>query len=85
MKLARYTAQGRTTIGIVRGDRILALDQVLASAPATIRAVLAAGAPLRAQITATLPSAGTGLALAEVHLEAPIPDAQKYLAIGMNY
>ena len=85
MKLARYAAQGRTAIGIIRGDRILALDQVLADAPATIRAVLAAGAPLRAQITAALPSAGTGPALADVHLEAPIRDAQKYLAIGMNY
>lgn len=85
MKLARYTAHGTTTIGIVQGDRVIDLQQVLPGAPVTIRAVLAAGPALLSQIAAALPQAGSGQALADVRLEAPIPDAQKYLAIGMNY
>jgi len=85
MKLARYTHDGQTSIGVVCGDSVVELARILPGAPATIRAVLAAGPALLEQIAAALPTAGPGVALAEVRLEAPIPDAQKYLAIGMNY
>lgn len=85
MKLARFTLNGTTTIGVVTNNRIIELERVLLSAPATIREVLAAGPSLLKQIAEALPTAVGGHALADVHLEAPIPDAQKYLAIGMNY
>lgn len=85
MKLARFTFNGTTTIGVVHNGRIIELSRILFGAPATIREVLAAGPELRAHIAAALPGAGSGHALTEVRLEAPIPDAQKYLAIGMNY
>jgi 2-keto-4-pentenoate hydratase/2-oxohepta-3-ene-1,7-dioic acid hydratase in catechol pathway len=89
MKLARYTAHGATQIGVIHGDRIFAVADLLPAAPATIRQVLAAGPALLQQLAAALPGISTGtergLTLAEVRLEAPIPDASKYLAIGMNY
>jgi 2-keto-4-pentenoate hydratase/2-oxohepta-3-ene-1,7-dioic acid hydratase in catechol pathway len=89
MKLARYTAHGATCIGVIHGDRVIAVADLLPSAPTTIREVLAAGPALLQQLAAALPGASTaaqrGLALTEVRLEAPIPDASKYLAIGMNY
>ncbi len=85
MKLARFTINGTTTIGIVTNHRIIALERVLPRAPATIREVLAAGPTLLRQIAEALPTATGDYALADVHLEAPIQDAQKYLAIGMNY
>lgn len=85
MKLARFTVNGHTTIGVVQGDRIIELSQVLPFAPHTIREVLASGAELRQQITAALAAAPRGHLLNEVKLEAPIPDASKFLAIGMNY
>jgi 2-keto-4-pentenoate hydratase/2-oxohepta-3-ene-1,7-dioic acid hydratase in catechol pathway len=85
MKLARFTINDTTTIGIVTGTRIIELERVLPGAPATIREVLAAGPELLKEIAAALPGAVGGHELASVHLEAPIPDAQKYLAIGMNY
>ncbi|MBC7859410.1 MAG: DUF2437 domain-containing protein, partial [Burkholderiaceae bacterium] len=50
MKLARYTLNGQTSIGVVRGDRVIELARILPGAPATIRAVLAAGPELLRQI-----------------------------------
>ena len=37
------------------------------------------------RLAAALKEAGPGLPLDQVRLEAPVPDAAKYLAIGMNY
>jgi 2-keto-4-pentenoate hydratase/2-oxohepta-3-ene-1,7-dioic acid hydratase in catechol pathway len=81
MKLARFSHGDSTRIGKVVGDRIVdvsaipgvtaSMRQVLADLPALRPALEAADAP--------------SLALAEVTLEAPIADPQKYLAIGMNY
>ena len=85
MKLARYTHEGITTIGAVHGDRVIPLSALDASAPTTIREVLAAGPSLLQRLTLALKDAPAGVPLAAVTLQAPIPDAQKYLAIGMNY
>ncbi len=85
MKLARYTLGDRTTIGVVVGDRVIELATVLPESPRSIQEVLAAGRPLLTRITAALRSAGEGVRLQEVRLEAPVPRPQKYLAIGMNY
>lgn len=85
MKLARYTYDGVTTIGAVDGDRVVALKALDASAPVSIREVLAAGPALLSRLERTLRDVKDGVPLAHVKLEAPIPDAQKYLAIGMNY
>ena len=85
MKLARYTINGCTTIGVVSGDRVQGLVTILPAAPPSIREVLASGPALLKQIADAMGSAPEGHRLSEVHLEAPIPDAQKYMAIGMNY
>lgn len=85
MKLARYSTDSHTTIGAVQGDRVHDIAQLVPEAPRSIREVLAAGAPLLARIAEALRTAKGGLPLAAVRLLAPIPDAQKYLAIGMNY
>ena len=85
MKLARYSHQGVTAIGAVVADRVVPLSQLDPAAPRSIREVLAAGPALRQRLTTALAGASGGVPLADVRLEAPIPDAQKYLAIGMNY
>lgn len=85
MKLARYTHGGVTTIGAVVGDRVVPLTSLDSSVPSTIREVLAAGPALVERLAQRLAGAQSGVPLAEVRLEAPIPDPQKYLAIGMNY
>ncbi len=85
MKLARFTYHGSTSIGVVINDRVIPLERMLCGAPNTIRGFLAAGPTLFKYIAEALPMATGDIALADVHLEAPVPDAQKYLAIGMNY
>ncbi|WP_321927466.1 fumarylacetoacetate hydrolase family protein [Paraburkholderia guartelaensis] len=85
MKLARYTHGGVTTIGAITGERVVPLSALDQAAPSTIREVLAAGPDLIARLTRALVGTSVGVPLADVRLEAPIPDAQKYLAIGMNY
>ncbi|MDO8904827.1 fumarylacetoacetate hydrolase family protein [Hydrogenophaga sp.] len=85
MKLARFTVDGSTAIGVVRGDRVVELASVLPEAPSTIREVLKAGPALLRRIEGALHLAPFGHALVAVRLEAPIHDASKYLAIGMNY
>ncbi len=85
MKLARYTVDGFTTIGVVQADQVFDLHRLDPSAPATIRELLALGTAGRQRIADALREPAAGRPLASVKLEAPVPDAQKYLAIGMNY
>ncbi|AOS39322.1 5-carboxymethyl-2-hydroxymuconate isomerase [Pseudomonas brassicacearum] len=90
MKLARYSYgstfhPGVTSIGIVVGNRVVPLSALDPAAPDTIREVLAEGPMYIEWLAQRLEGATGGVPLAEVRLEAPIPDPQKYLAIGMNY
>jgi 2-keto-4-pentenoate hydratase/2-oxohepta-3-ene-1,7-dioic acid hydratase in catechol pathway len=87
MKLARYVFEGRETIGVLHDNRLYAIAELVPDAPRTIREVLAAGAPLRARVAEALHAraGAAGVPLRAVRLLAPVPDAQKYLAIGMNY
>ena len=81
MKLARFTQAGQTRIGKVEGNRIIDLSPVL-GADAPMREVLADLPRLRASLEA---ATGPAFALDAVRLEVPVPDPQKFLAIGMNY
>ncbi|MDP3174215.1 MAG: fumarylacetoacetate hydrolase family protein, partial [Phenylobacterium sp.] len=85
MKLARYTVNGRTAIGVVHHHRVVALGELVPDAPATISEVLSAGAGLLDRLAKAIQAGPAGHSLSEVHLEAPVPEARKYLAIGMNY
>jgi 2-keto-4-pentenoate hydratase/2-oxohepta-3-ene-1,7-dioic acid hydratase in catechol pathway len=85
MKLARYTLDGRTMIGVVHNGQVIDLEQLDPAAPKTIRELLELGVAGRQRIADALRDAPAGHPLSAVKLKAPIPDAQKYLAIGMNY
>ena len=86
MKLARFTSAGRTVVGIIDGDRAVPLSQLDPAAPETLRELLAQGPQVIARLAKLLAEKRpAGHALADVRLEAPIPNAQKYMAIGMNY
>ncbi len=79
MKLATYTANGQTHTGIVVGDRIVDTD-VKGSMIDLIRDWDALKAGLEAKATA-----GGGVPLASVKLDAPVPRPGKIFAIGLNY
>ena len=82
MKLARFTAEGRTRLGKVVGDRVVDLGAAVPDFGHSMRLLLEHFASVRPALEAVeVPS----YALADVTLEAPIADASKYLAIGMNY
>ncbi len=85
MKLIRYTYGARTSIGVADDDQAVDLADLLPDAPKSLKDVLAGGATLLDRIRTALPKATARVPLSAVRLEAPLPDAQKYLAIGMNY
>ena len=81
MKLARFTHNGTTRIGKVVGDSIIDLSDVT-GVGSSMRALLGELPMQQAALEAVL---GPRVSLADVTLEAPVNDPQKYLAIGMNY
>lgn len=85
MKLAHYELNGRESVGVVAGDRIVDISAALPHMPLSIKDILGGGESCLDQIRRLAESATDGPLLSEVTLLAPIPDPQKYLAIGMNY
>jgi 2-keto-4-pentenoate hydratase/2-oxohepta-3-ene-1,7-dioic acid hydratase in catechol pathway len=81
MKLCRFTRNHETSIGKIVGDYVIDLSAVTGPG-SSMRAVLMNFADLRAALAA---AAAPAYPLADVVLEAPINDPQKFLAIGMNY
>jgi len=80
VKIARFhVAGGPTRLGRVDGDKV---TDVSAQVGTSLRAILPILSSLTAQI---LVSDGETHTLADVVLEAPIDNPQKYLGIGMNY
>ena len=84
MKLATFTYQGATRIGIVNGEAILDLTAEAPELPREMVAFLEAGGSAleRARKAA---SSADGIPLGQVKLEAPIRRPPEFLAIGLNY
>jgi 2-keto-4-pentenoate hydratase/2-oxohepta-3-ene-1,7-dioic acid hydratase in catechol pathway len=72
VKLVTYTAGGQSRVGILEGDRVID-----AGFDGDMVQFLAAGRPVR--------RGGQSHALAQVHLEAPVPRPGKFLALAGNY
>ena len=85
MKLVTYSVRGATSIGIVVGNRVIDLPASDASLPRTMREFLQAGPQALAKAKAIDVNNAPGWPLADVRLEAPVPNPEKFLAIGMNY
>ncbi|MGX9742766.1 fumarylacetoacetate hydrolase family protein [Pseudocitrobacter corydidari] len=81
MKLVRFTAQGRTRIGKVEGHQVIDLSGVI-GVETSMRQVIRDLPQRRAALEGVN---GPAYPLADVRLEAPIHDPQKFLGIGMNY
>jgi 2-keto-4-pentenoate hydratase/2-oxohepta-3-ene-1,7-dioic acid hydratase in catechol pathway len=80
VKIARFhIADGQTRLGRVEGDHII---DISAQAGRSLRQILPSLSSLEPKILA---ASGERHRLADVVLEAPIDDPQKYLGIGMNY
>ncbi|HTR61304.1 MAG TPA: fumarylacetoacetate hydrolase family protein, partial [Candidatus Binataceae bacterium] len=85
MKLATFTHQGKTRIGVVAGDSVVDLGVAAPALPREMVAFLNAGR--EAMDLARKAADGTAgrIALSVVKLEAPISRPPEFLAIGLNY
>jgi 2-keto-4-pentenoate hydratase/2-oxohepta-3-ene-1,7-dioic acid hydratase in catechol pathway len=84
MKLATFTQDDVTRIGVVDGDAIVDLAAAAPDLPRDMLGFLEAGSKALHAARAAL-DGGPRLPLADVHLEAPIARPPKFLAIGLNY
>ena len=76
MKLVTYTADGRTGVGVVRDDRVVAIEA------ASMEALLAEG---EAGLARARAAEGPAVPLSQVRLRAPVTRPSKVLAIAANY
>jgi 2-keto-4-pentenoate hydratase/2-oxohepta-3-ene-1,7-dioic acid hydratase in catechol pathway len=87
MRLVTCRNPSGDTVAVLDGDDVIALRDLVPEAPGEMIGVIAAGEPLRARLTAALPSAPTTARrpLGAVELRAPIPRPGKILCLGLNY
>ena len=85
MKLATFTHDGATRIGVVMGEQVVDLATVAPGLPRDMVAFLAAGGAAMAAARHAESAASGRLALADVRLRAPVLRPPKFLAIGLNY
>jgi 2-keto-4-pentenoate hydratase/2-oxohepta-3-ene-1,7-dioic acid hydratase in catechol pathway len=85
MRLATFTHDGSTRIGVLAGDGVVDLARATPSLPRDMVALLAAGPAALAAVRQAAAAAGPRIALGALRLEAPILRPPKFLAIGLNY
>lgn len=81
MNLVSYTRQGRSSFGVIRGDRIV--DLAAATGASTLRDAIAAGNLL--DVAKSARDSDADVKLADVTLLTPIPFPDKIICIGLNY
>jgi len=84
MRLATFTHDAETRIGVVRDDAVVDLAAAVPSLPRDMQGLLEAGPEALAAARAARES-GPRLPLAEVRLEAPVARPPKFLGVGLNY
>jgi ureidoglycolate lyase len=85
MKLATFTAGAGPELGLVEGDRIVSISRAMPGAAADMIELIARWPSLEREVRNLAAAASGSLALADVHLQAPIRRPGKIMAIGLNY
>jgi len=83
MKLISYTHKGKASYGVVRTGGIVDLGARLGSSYPTVKQLLQKDGIATARGLAERIPADVGLE--EIRFLPPVPDAEKYLCIGVNY
>ncbi len=84
MKLATFTHQATTRIGVVEAQEVVDLAAAAPELPREMVAFLEAGPPALHAARAAV-EWGPRVPLGQVKLEAPIARPPKFLAVGLNY
>ncbi len=85
MKLATFTQDGSSRVGIVIGNEVVDLAAADASLPTEMTAFLAAGQPALEAASRAAEASGSRLALSELKLESPVLRPPKFFGVGLNY
>lgn len=86
MKLVTYQDGNSVKPGVVHGDKVIAIAELIPGSPADMRGIIEAGEPLLAQISEALDKSGTeGAPLESCKLMIPIDDPGKVICLGLNY
>ncbi len=85
MKLITFSCREHRSIGKVVGNQVVDLPASDDSLPRTMRELLSGGAAMMRRARDVSADVGVVYPLADVRLEAPVPNPSKFLAIGMNY
>jgi 2-keto-4-pentenoate hydratase/2-oxohepta-3-ene-1,7-dioic acid hydratase in catechol pathway len=85
MKLVTFSCRGHLSIGKIVGDQVVDLPASDTNIPTTMRAFLEGGAAMMQRARDVSADKCPTWPLADVRLEAPVPNPSKFLAIGMNY
>ncbi len=84
MKLATFTQQESTRIGVVDDEEVLDVGSADSSLPSDMLSLLESGADALERVQEAMASAPR-LSLSDVRLEAPIARPPKFFGIGLNY
>lgn len=85
MKLVTFSCRGHLSIGKIVGDQVVDLPASHSSLPKTMREFLEGGAAMMQRAREVDAGKAVTYPLADVRLEATVPNPSKFLAIGMNY
>lgn len=85
MPLAVFTQGNEPRLGKVFGDALIDLSVAAPDLPTTIVGFLEGGNKARAVYDRVTEGSGSLIALSDVTLLPPVPQPEKFLAIGMNY
>jgi 2-keto-4-pentenoate hydratase/2-oxohepta-3-ene-1,7-dioic acid hydratase in catechol pathway len=85
MKLVTFDVRGCVSIGKVVGNQVIDLPASDTALPRTMLELLQAGPAAMTRVRAVQLESAVSWPLADVRLQAPVPNPSKYLAIGMNY
>ena len=85
MKLVTFSVRGYTSIGKVVGSQVVDLHATDPSLPRTMLELLQAGPSAMERARAVSVERAATWPLADVRLEATVPNPSRFLAIGMNY
>src|SRR5262245_29607098 len=83
MKLLTYSAKGKVSYGAVSGDGVVDLGARLGKDFATLRDPIAADALGRVADLAA--KTAPDVALSAIRFLPPVPNAEKFLCVGVNY
>src|SRR4029453_6574568 len=85
VKLATFTHEGWTRIGLVDESEIVDLGTAVPDLPQEMCPLLRAGRPALEAAQNTLANRSARLRLSDVWLEAPVQRPGKLITIGINY